>query len=332
MADAYHLEQVRFAYPGSPTALSIDNLHLAAGQIHVLLGPNGSGKTTLLHLLAFLLFPSEGHLSFWGKKVKKNGCTHLRRRIGLLLQKPYLFNTTVLENVTCGLKMRGENRAKRQRRALEYLAQLGLSHLASRPAASLSGGEVQRVALARTLVLEPEVLLLDEVFNHLDHSSLHHTMKMLQYLNRECKVTVILTTHDLLQGQILGDRIHSLINGRLAPTPMTNHFEVEREQNGGCFHCGPLRFHLPEGLEKGRHLIIDPNQIVLSKTPLISSMRNIFAGTVNTTTEHGGKIRVEIDAGLLFYAVVTRESWHLLGLHPGDKVWIQFKSTAIKVF
>jgi ABC-type multidrug transport system ATPase subunit len=240
MTDAYCLEQISFAYQRGPCVLSIDKLHLAAGKIHVLVGPNGSGKTTLLHLLAFLIMPTRGQMRFFGQEVRAGDHPKLRRRIGLLLQKPYLFNNTVLENVTCGLKLRGIKKPARQRLALDYLDRIGIAHLASRYPRSLSGGETQCTALAQTLILEPEVLLLDEAFNHLDQASLSATINLIQSIHQERKVTVVLTTHDPSQGQTLADQVYSLCNGHLLSALRDNHCEKEVKKKSGYFCCTQL--------------------------------------------------------------------------------------------
>ncbi|MBI4508484.1 MAG: ATP-binding cassette domain-containing protein [Deltaproteobacteria bacterium] len=142
-------------HPIGGSVLRVDTLHLAAGMTYALCGPNGAGKSTLLRILAGLIPPARGAVSRTGS-------------VTLVHQQPYLFRVTVVANVALGLRAQGMARAESQRRALEALAELGLGHLAARPARVLSGGESQRVAVARALVTLPSVLLLDEPSASLD--------------------------------------------------------------------------------------------------------------------------------------------------------------------
>jgi tungstate transport system ATP-binding protein len=213
---AYTVDQVQLSY-GGPPVLSVDRLEVRRGEIVALVGPNGSGKTTLLHALAFLLFPDKGRLLFFGEPVSTEGLVGLRRRVGLLLQNPYLFQTSVMENVTAGLRLRRVPRAKSREAALAALDHVGLAGFENRGARSLSGGESQRVALARALVLDPEVLLLDEPGNHMDRASIQRCEEIVRRLNRERGLTVVLTTHNTNQAEVLAHRVLRLEDGAIFP-------------------------------------------------------------------------------------------------------------------
>ena len=148
---------VRF---GDVTALSLASLHIGEGEAIGVHGPNGSGKSTLLRVLAGLLAPTEGRLTGApppGKAV-------------LLHQRPYLFRGTALENAALPLRAAGIPRQERKRRAFAQLERLGAAAIADRVAADLSGGERRRVAVARALLAEPQLLLLDEPFASLDEA------------------------------------------------------------------------------------------------------------------------------------------------------------------
>lgn len=196
MTPAYQLNEVAFSYGPDPL-LYLNNVEVSAGERIALVGPNGAGKTTLLHLLAFLETQDSGTISFFGKTAGKDNLIPFRRRVGLLLQHPYLFNTTVMSNLTSGLKVRGVARSKRRKMAVSALEWVGLSGFGGRSARSLSGGEAQRVALARALVLDPEVLLLDEPANHMDISSVQRIEEIVLEMNREKGTTVVFTTHQI---------------------------------------------------------------------------------------------------------------------------------------
>lgn len=161
MTSAYELANIRFSYEvGQVPCLGIDSFKIRKGEFVALRGPNGSGKTTLLHILAFLNIPQHGIVRFNGQPCTAKNVVSLRRRVGLLMQNPYLFNTTVLENVITGLRLRGLRKTTTVSMAKDALRLVGLSGFDDRFAKGLSGGEAQRVALARTVVLDPEVLLL----------------------------------------------------------------------------------------------------------------------------------------------------------------------------
>jgi tungstate transport system ATP-binding protein len=216
MTPAYSLQNLTFSYQDRPV-LEIDRLEIPAGEIVALIGPNGSGKTTLLHNLAFIEEPQWGGISFFGTPFRKENALNFRRRVGLLLQNPYLFQTSVLSNVMWGLQVRGVPRRIGKKAARAALEMVGLVGFENRYARSLSGGESQRVALARALVLEPEVLLLDEPANHMDVESVQRTGETVLELNTKRGTTVILTSHDLVQVQALAKRVICLSDGKIIP-------------------------------------------------------------------------------------------------------------------
>jgi tungstate transport system ATP-binding protein len=157
------------AYDGRVVA-SMEALDAAPGERVALVGPNGSGKSTLLRVLGLIEAPAAGTVAILGAGAPPagRGREALRRSVTLALPHPWLFSGTALGNVERGLAARGVPRAERRERALRALGDLGAADLAGRDARNLSSGESARVALARALVLETPVLLLDEPFAHLD--------------------------------------------------------------------------------------------------------------------------------------------------------------------
>ncbi|MEE4274737.1 MAG: ATP-binding cassette domain-containing protein, partial [Thermoleophilia bacterium] len=153
---------------GGRTLVAVDDLALHGGEVHVLLGPNGAGKSTLLHALNGLE-QADGELVFAGRPVSsRRGRLALRRATAAVFQHPNLLNTTVHANVESGLRLRGVDRVEARRRAAEALDLLGVAHLAGRRPVKLSGGEAQRVSIARALAVDPAVLFLDEPLASLD--------------------------------------------------------------------------------------------------------------------------------------------------------------------
>ncbi|NIR29243.1 MAG: ATP-binding cassette domain-containing protein [Gammaproteobacteria bacterium] len=331
MSPAYHLKNVAYDY-GGPSVLEIPDLTLPAGRVTALVGPNGAGKSTLLHLLAFVDPPRTGEIRFFGEFTADREPVALRRRVGLVPQNPYLLRGSARENVEMGLKLRRVSAASRHARAERALEQVGVLGLAERPAGALSGGEAQKVALARALVLDPEVLLLDEPFTYLDPASIDELEGLMRTLNREQGHTVILTSHDLVRAQALADTVLSLVAGHLMSTSLVNLFRGRLDTARGVFDTGRIAIEVPEGVAAGTHLAIEPRDVVLSGGPLASSMRNRFEGRVTSIAEENGRVRVTVNAGERFHAIITRASLAEHALELGTPVWVSFKSTAVEVF
>jgi tungstate transport system ATP-binding protein len=217
-APAYTIRSLVHAYNGN-VVLDIPSLELAAGRIYAITGANGSGKTTLLSILALLLSPSSGSVSLQGREAGAGSeRKHLRRLVTMIHQKPVLFSTTVWNNVAYGLRAHGFPGKEIKARVEPVLEKLGLSDLAGRPARELSGGEAQRVVLARGLVLETPIVLLDEPTSFLDDSIGALFFDMLKSANQTRSTTILVTTHDLNFATSLAHQEIRLECGRLAPT------------------------------------------------------------------------------------------------------------------
>jgi len=221
MSGRYTLEGVVRRYRESRTgrmieALRVPDLSIAAGEIVAIVGPNGSGKSTLLETMAFLVRPEEGRVRLDGCDVWETGqVLAARRRCPMLLQRTVLFQMSVRNNVAYGLRLRGADAAQTRRRTTEVLRLLELEHLADRGPRELSGGECQRVALARTLALEPEVLLLDEPTAHVDQASERVVGEALRELHARLGTTVILASHRDRQTTAWTTRVLTLVDGRV---------------------------------------------------------------------------------------------------------------------
>ena len=202
---------------GGREILRIDRLTIRRGEILVLVGPNGAGKSTLMTTLALIERPAAGTIELDGAPVDwRNGALAARRRLAIVFQEPLLFDTTVTENVATGLKLRGVSRREQAPRVRHWLERFGIGQLAGRQARTLSGGEAQRVSLARALVLEPELLLLDEPFAALDGPTREALADDLLPLLRETATTTVMVTHDRGEAQELGDRLGVILDGQLA--------------------------------------------------------------------------------------------------------------------
>ena len=195
--------------------LEIDHLSVEKGQILAVVGPNGAGKTTLLLALARLIHPEHGEIWLGGRPVRQEPDTAYRRRLALVMQDPLLFDTNVYDNIAAGLHFRGIPKKEIEQRVQIWLERLGIAHLRTRRAVQLSGGESQRVSLARALVLEPQLLLLDETFAPLDPPTRSHLIDDLGKLLNELQITTIFITHDLAEAARLADKIAILLDGKL---------------------------------------------------------------------------------------------------------------------
>jgi len=204
-------------------ALRVHELDVAAGEILAVVGPNGSGKSTLLEALAFLVRPSEGKALLDGVDAWQDGkALWARRRVPMLLQHTYLFTGSVQDNVMYGLRVRGMGRAESRTRAEQALHTVGLTELARRRHAELSGGERRRVALARLLALDSPVIILDEPTASLDRESERLIEDVVRTINKERGTTVILASHNHRQAVGLSTRMVSLIDGKLIPVNLDN--------------------------------------------------------------------------------------------------------------
>lgn len=200
------------------------NLNIHTGERVMIFGPSGSGKSTLLHLMNRLVDPGAGSMTFYDNPYHSHSIPKLRRKIGLVLQSPHLFPGTVLENLKFGPSLANEWEKHRGEELLEYV-QLPTEYL-HRSVDQLSGGEQQRVSLARTLANKPDVLLLDEPTSALDEQTKEEIEDLLSSLIVKHNITMVMVTHQLNQAKRLGDRGIFLENGQIREEgPLPDLFE-----------------------------------------------------------------------------------------------------------
>jgi tungstate transport system ATP-binding protein len=197
------------------TVLDIRSLSVERGEILAIVGPNGAGKSTLFLALARLLKADRGQVIFNGQSADSVPDLEYRRQIALVLQEPLLMDMSVYENAALGLKFRRKSTPQIEERVTHWLDRLGIAHLSHRPARKLSGGEAQRVSLARAFVLEPNLLLLDEPFTALDAPTRIRLLEDLKSVLAETKMTTIFITHDLQEALKLATRMAVILDGRI---------------------------------------------------------------------------------------------------------------------
>lgn len=207
---------------GKKTVLQVEYLIIQEGEVLAVVGPNGAGKSTLLLTLARLIKPERGEILFNGNNHAAETDTAYRRRLAFVMQEPLLFDTSVFDNVASGLRFRGIGKDVILRKVPIWLDRLGVGHLSKRRAGELSGGEAQRVSLARALVLDPQLLLLDEPFSSLDPPTRSALIKDLGPLLVETSTTTIFVTHDLSEVQHFAERIAVILDHRLRQTGKTS--------------------------------------------------------------------------------------------------------------
>ncbi|WP_243374228.1 ATP-binding cassette domain-containing protein [Geotalea sp. SG265] len=204
---------------GNTLALELSRLVIREGELYLLTGPNGSGKSTLLNILGLLLRPDRGEVFFAGEQVKWQGpLTRLRRQVTLLHQSPYLFRGSVADNVAYGLSLRGITGTSAQQKVAEALATVGLDGFQRRKNTELSGGEAQRVAMARALAVRPKLLLLDEPLANVDKESARVLEEVIAALPSN-GTTVVMSSHDPDQGERLPCTPIRLQGGRIESPP-----------------------------------------------------------------------------------------------------------------
>ena len=196
---------------GEKKVLDIEGLNIKREKITGIIGPNGSGKSTLLNIIAGLDDKYGGNIKYNGKPIDKG----IRENMTLNFQTPYLFRRSVYKNIAYPLKLRGESDDLIEKKVLEMLKTLEIEDLKLKIGSRLSGGEGQKVALARSLVFNPDLLLLDEPTSNIDPEYIDHMEGAILRYNKENKATVVIVTHNIEQAERVCDNIIKLERGRV---------------------------------------------------------------------------------------------------------------------
>lgn len=332
------------------------DLELPANQCTAILGANGAGKSTLVGLLSGALQPDDGGIvAVHGQRLAGGSQGFVpphRRGIALLEQRPLLFpNMDVLANVAFGMRCRGTERKAAKARAEAQLAAVGCAKLAGRRSHQLSGGQAQRIALARALVITPEVLLLDEPLAALDVAAAPRMRRLLH--DQLAGRTAVLVTHDLLDVLTLAQHVVVLEAGRVIESGPaarvlarpTSRFLADftgvnlltGEIVGDCLRLtgGPILHGLPEGdATAGTGWASVPaNAVSLHLDEPHGSPRNNFRAEVRAVEPRGPVVRVLVDlAGQQLSADLTTSAVAELGLVSGTPVVAAIKATAVKLY
>ena len=315
---------------------------MGEGEALGVVGESGAGKTTLLRLLAGLDVPTAGTFQWRGRVVNKQAAAELRREATMIFQHPLFIRGNVFDNVAYGLRLRGTPESEISRRVLETLAKVRLPGFEARDARKISGGEQQRVSLARALVLDPKVLILDEPTANLDSENASIVSDIIA--GEAGARSVVVASHDLARVGRLAGRVIQLEAGRIVAEGgvevlASNRFRsnvfsgISRNADGESdvdigdgvtIACAECRI--------GRVAVrVRPEDIIVSKTPVETSARNNFSGRIIGVEESGSVISLRIDAGRVFTAHITRRTLTEMGLNVGSDVYISFKASAVEL-
>jgi molybdate transport system ATP-binding protein len=329
-------------------------LEVAEGEVLAVLGPNGAGKSTLLRVLAGLLRPDRGRVVVngvvWDDAAAGVHVPAHRRALGMVFQDHLLFpNLSVLDNVAFGLRTRGVRTAPARVAAAEWLARVGLDGLGGRRPSQLSGGQAQRAALARALVWDPALLLLDEPLSALDaRTRLTVRAELRRHLGEFAGCTV-LVTHDPVDAMALADRVVVVEDGRVVQEGTPGHISRHPRTD---YVARLVGLSLLPGIGDGRVVRLDgggavavaeevngpvfaavrPESVALWLDRPDGSPRNVWQARLVGATPHGFTVRCELDGEVPLIADVTATAFAELGLAPGAEVWASVKASEVAVY
>lgn len=331
------------------------NLQIEQGEYFVVLGPTGAGKTLLLETIAGFNLPDCGKV-----QVNNDDLTYVApeyRNMGFVYQNYMLFpHRNLFNNISFGLELQKTRKSTMEDKVTRIAKLLKIKHLLHRYPDTLSGGELQRGALARALVLEPQILLLDEPLSALDPPTKQPIMQMFQDLHKELGITILHVTHDREEAMVMADRIAVMNEGKIVQVGkpsvifrqpksefVANFVGVENIFTGKPERAGritkikvkALDIFTTQTLPPNRqtaNVALRPEDIIITLEKIPSSARNSFNGKIKSITDKGAIIQLNIDIGIEVIVYITHQSFVDLGLNIGSEVVISFKASAVHVF
>jgi len=260
----------------------------------------------------------------------------LRKKIVLVQQQPILFSTTVSKNVEFPLKIRNTPKAQRELIVGDLLSLVGMEMFRHAIAHRLSGGETQRVAIARALACSPEVILMDEPTTSVDVENQITIERIIQEINREKRISVIFTTHNMIQASRLADEIVFLYEGKIAQSIYENIFSgrIEAGEKGGkyCILQNGLKLRVHSQKSGPIRISIDPRAVKLNQKGSNPSMYNSFKGTLIQLSDEQTRVRALVDVGIPMSVLIPKEVFKRLNLDLGEEIWLYCPEESIDVF
>jgi molybdate/tungstate transport system ATP-binding protein len=326
------------------------DLDVAENEFFILMGPTGAGKTVLLEAIAGLVPIKSGRIYIGGKDI--TGLPPEKRGISIVYQDYALFpHLTVRDNITYGLHFHKIDKREARERFAQLLEVLNLSHLQHRLPVNLSGGEKQRVSVARALMVEPKVLLLDEPLSALDPGFREEVRGALKRLHGTSSITFVMVTHDFAEALSLAERAAVMNEGRIEQ--MGDIEEIFKRPNSAFVADFVGMKNLFRAEFKGRKAIVSgleielgitpinnhgyiavrPEDIVISRRRFSSSMRNSFSAIIAAVIDQGFYYEVRARSGeVTFTSLITKSSLIELGLRETVDVIVSFKAASVHTF
>lgn len=326
------------------------NLQINKGEYFVILGPTGAGKTILLELIAGIYSADKGKIIIDNQEITEKPPKN--RPISMVYQDYMLFpHLTVEDNIKFGLERNEKSEEDINQKVDELANLLDISDLLHRYPGTLSGGESQRVAIARSLVMNPKILLLDEPVSALDVPSQKKIRDELKKIHRKTDVTIMHVTHSREEAIRLGERMSIMNNGEIAQTGDSS--QVFKKPNSefvahfvGSENIYEGKSKVTNGiaeveLDKGMDLVsvsekegkvracIRPEEVIISTDPIETSGRNRFKGKIVDILERESTFQVKADIGINITVTITKKSLKELKLKKGKEIYLAFKATAV---
>lgn len=324
------------------------NLELNKGDYYVLLGKSGVGKTVLLEIIAGLIKPDSGHIF-----LNKEDITHKKiqnRKVGIVFQDYSIFpHLTVKQNIAYPLKRKKISNRDKTELINKYASLASIKHLLNRDTQNLSGGELQRVALARMLVSKPDCILLDEPLASLDVQLKGGLRNLLRQINQS-GVTILHVTHDYEEAIALSNKVAVLHDGEIIQKGLTKEVFRKPANEFVANFTGIKNFFIAEftpvntaringtleitvsnkdKIERGK-IIIRGEEIIISKERIESSATNNFKGKIKQIIPYLTNHEIIIDIGVDLSVVISDESLQKFKFKENSEAWVSFKSTAIR--